>query len=60
MIALTVPPPPLEGRIDDYRKEKKNSMELVEVSLGSDDGLSVGHLMTVYTIATMGTWERSA
>jgi|EP00456_Euglypha_rotunda_P085291 chromosome segregation ATPase len=48
MIAETTPPPPLEGRVVDYVKEKKGNTELVEVSLGSDDGLSVGHTMTVY------------
>jgi chromosome segregation ATPase len=48
MIAKTTPPPPLEGRVVDYVKEKKGNTELVEVSLGSDDGLSVGHSMTVY------------
>lgn len=48
MVAQAVPPPPVEGRIMEYRKEKKGNTELVEVSLGSDDGLSVGHKMTVY------------
>lgn len=48
MVSQTTPPPPLEGRVEDYRKEKKGNTELVEVSLGSDDGLSVGHNMTVY------------
>lgn len=48
MVAETTPPPPLEGRVVDYVKEKKGNTELVEVSLGSDDGLSVGHSMTVY------------
>lgn len=48
MIAKTTPPPPLEGRVVDYVKEKKGNTELVEVSLGSDDGLSVGHTMTLY------------
>lgn len=48
MVAQTTPPPPLEGVVVDYRKEKKDSTELVEISLGSDDGLSVGHKMTVY------------
>ena len=48
MIAETTPPPPLEGRVVDYVKEKRGNTELVEVSLGSDDGLSVGHTMTVY------------
>ncbi len=48
MVAQAAPPPPLEGRVMDYRKEKKQNTELVEISLGSDDGLTVGHMMTVY------------
>jgi chromosome segregation ATPase len=48
MVALTTPPPEVEGRVMDYYKEKKGNTELVEISLGSDDGLSVGHKMTVY------------
>jgi len=48
MVAQAAPPPPVEGRIEDYRKEKKHNLELVEISLGSDDGLTVGHKLTVY------------
>lgn len=48
MVAQTTPPPPVDGRVSDYRKEKKGSSEYVEVTLGSDAGLSVGHKMTVY------------
>lgn len=48
MVAQSTPPPPLVGRVMDYRKEKVGKTELVEISLGSDDGLSVGHIMTVY------------
>ncbi|MBS0207272.1 MAG: hypothetical protein JSS49_30715 [Planctomycetes bacterium] len=48
MVAKTTPPPPVVGRVMDYRKEKVGKTELVEISLGSDDGLSVGHIMTVY------------
>lgn len=48
MVSDKTPPPPVEGRVLEYVKEKKGNTELVEVSLGSDDGLSVGHKMTVY------------
>jgi chromosome segregation ATPase len=48
MVAQTTPPPPVEGLVVNYLKEKKGTTELVEVSLGSDDGLSVGHKMTVF------------
>jgi hypothetical protein len=49
MVIQSSPPPPVEGKILDYRKEKKQNQELVEISLGSDDGLAVGHSMTVYS-----------
>lgn len=49
MVVQSSPPPPLEGKILDYRKEKNQKQELVEISLGSDDGLAVGHTMTVYS-----------
>ena len=48
MIAQAAPPPPLQGLVMDYRKEKKQNSEMVEISLGSDDGLTVGHTMTLY------------
>jgi chromosome segregation ATPase len=48
MVAQSSPPPPLDGEIVEHRKEAKSRSELVEISLGSDDGLSVGHKMTIY------------
>jgi chromosome segregation ATPase len=48
MVVQSSPPPPLEGKIKDYYKEKKGDRELVEISLGSDDGLTIGHKLTVY------------
>jgi hypothetical protein len=47
MTALSAPPPPLDGRIEDARKEQKGNRVFVVISLGSDDGLVVGHTMTV-------------
>ena len=49
MQAQVTPPPPLEGKITDYRKDPKGGMEYVETSLGSDEGLNVGHKMTAYS-----------
>lgn len=49
MVALTTPPPPLEGRIIDVLKPDRNSKrEYIEISLGRDAGLEVGHKLTVY------------
>ena len=49
MQAQVTPPPPLEGRITDYRKDPKGGMEYVEISLGSDESLNVGHKLTAYS-----------
>ena len=48
MVVQTSPPPPVNGLITEVRKAEKSSRELVEISLGSDDGLVVGHRLTVY------------
>lgn len=39
------PPPKVTGLITDVKKDKTNRPEFVEVSLGSDEGLAVGHQM---------------
>ena len=50
MVVQSSAPPGVDGVVTEYRKEKKGAgvTELVEVSLGSDEGLGVGHKMTVY------------
>ena len=48
MTGRTTPPPPLEGFITSTRREAKGSRVFVEVSVGGDDGLVIGHTMTVY------------
>ncbi len=49
MQAQVTPPPPLEGIITEYRKDAKGGLEYVGISLGSDEGLSVGHKLTAYS-----------
>lgn len=49
MQAQVTPPPPLVGLITDYRKDPKGGMEYVEISLGSDESLNVGHKLTAYS-----------
>lgn len=49
MQAQVTPPPPLDGLITDYRKDAKGGLEYVEVSLGSDEGVNVGHKLTAYS-----------
>ncbi|MEK6257535.1 MAG: hypothetical protein AABP62_02855 [Planctomycetota bacterium] len=52
MLAQVTPAPPLDGLIADYRKDPKGGMEYVEISLGSDEGLNIGHKLTAYNVET--------
>jgi len=42
------PPPILEGMVTNAAENEKGSVDLVEVSLGSDDGLVKGHKLFVF------------
>lgn len=42
-----LPPPVVEGIVQNTRKDTANGTEFIEISLGSDDGLAVGHVMFV-------------
>lgn len=48
MMVAASPPPELDGEVLEARKETKGSRVFVEISVGSDDGLVVGHTLTVY------------
>jgi hypothetical protein len=48
MILQTTPPPPVSGLVTEVRKAEKSSRELVQISIGSDAGLVVGHRLTVF------------
>jgi chromosome segregation ATPase len=49
MVALITPPPPLQGRILDVLKPNRSTnMQYIEISIGSDSGLVVGHKLTAY------------
>lgn len=48
MTVSASPPPELDGEVLEARKETKGNRLFVELSVGSDDGLVVGHTMTVY------------
>ena len=41
-------PPVVTGVVVDVRKNKRGQIEIVEISLGSDDGLARGHFLSVY------------
>lgn len=48
LAAKSAPPPRIEGIIEEVNASKRQgASELVEISLGSDDGLKKGHEMTV-------------
>lgn len=45
------PPPKVEGVVRDIRKDEANRTKFVHISIGSDDGLRVGHVLDVYRTA---------
>jgi hypothetical protein len=48
MLALILPPPPLDGRVLDLTHPKRaTDPQLAEISIGSDSGLVVGHKLTI-------------
>ncbi|WP_298869101.1 hypothetical protein [uncultured Gimesia sp.] len=51
-------PPAVEGLILNTKKDKQNGTKFVEVSLGSDDGLSKGHQLFVYRFGTKENGNR--
>jgi hypothetical protein len=45
---LQPPPPAVDGEVVETKRGGRNGSDLVEISLGSDDGLSEGHKLSVY------------
>jgi hypothetical protein len=52
--SLAEPPPPVDGLVVATKKDKTNRTEFVEVSIGSDDGLSMNHELDVFRAAASG------
>lgn len=48
MLATTQPPTDVDGVVLKAEKAEKGSNEFVEISIGSDDDLRIGHQLTVY------------
>ncbi len=47
---MQAPPPLVHGQVQDFKKATRNgSDDLVQVTLGSDDGLAKGHILFVYS-----------
>lgn len=55
LAARSSPPPRVDGKILDSRPPRRQgASELVEISLGSDDGLQKGHEMSIYRAGGVG------
>lgn len=51
----SAPPPPVEGKVEEVKPAKRQgASELVEISLGSDQGLKKGHKMAVWRTGLKG------
>lgn len=48
MTATTQPPSDVQGVVIDTRKPERGNDQFVEITLGSDDDLRIGHKLTVY------------
>lgn len=48
VIGLLTPPPAVDGEVLETKKGARNGSDLVEISIGSDDGLAEGHKLSVY------------
>ncbi len=44
---LADPPPPLDGLVKEVKLDRTNSPKFVEITVGSDDGLLIGHELDV-------------
>lgn len=44
---MKIPPPPVDGLVIQVRKNRANRVDFVQLSIGSDDGLLVGHEIDV-------------
>lgn len=49
---MKLPPPPVEGLVIEVKKNRANRVEFVQLSIGSDDGLIVGHDLDVIRLNT--------
>jgi len=46
---MQAPPPEVHGFVDSTKKAPRHGTDLVQVTIGSDDGLAKGHLLYVYS-----------
>lgn len=46
---MQAPPPLVQGLVDGTRKNPRNGSDLIQITVGSDDGLAKGHILYVYS-----------
>ncbi len=51
VVGLQTPPPVVDGQVVETKRGGRNGSDLVEISLGSDDGLAEGHKLSVFRSA---------
>lgn len=51
---LQTPPPAVDGEVLDTRRGGRSGSDLIEISVGSDDGLAEGHKLSVYRPQSAG------
>lgn len=49
---LQTPPPAVDGEVLETKRAGRSGSDLVEISIGSDDGLAEGHKLSVYRSQT--------
>ena len=48
VVGLLEPPPAVDGKVLETKRGGRSGSDLVEISIGSDDGLAEGHKLSVY------------
>ena len=48
VVGLLTPPPAVDGKVLETKRGGRSGSDLVEISIGSDDGLAEGHKLSVY------------
>lgn len=48
VVGLLEPPPAVDGKVLETKRGGRSGSDLVEISIGSDDGLREGHKLSVY------------
>ncbi len=55
-IQKDLPPPVISGKVLNIKPADRTGPDLVQISLGSDDGLAVGHQLRIYRLTGNGAY----